>query len=266
MSEIKIMIATPCYTGQCYMGYALSLVKTYTFFSFHKQVKLLHKFISYDCSIPRARNTFVATMLSDPTITHLLFIDADMKWEPEDIGKLIMAKKPIIGAAIPKKNYNWDRLRQPQVRQLIMDDTLSAEEFQKLIKMYLVDYAVNLGETRQAVDGIIEADTIGTAFLLIERNVLEKMCAAFGQRKISKSPTEMPEQDRPYFYSLFDQENREGEYLSSDYCFCRLWQSIGGKVYADLSINLGHQGSEEYEGNLVSISKTSAKYKNSPSQ
>ena len=260
------MIATPCYTGQCYIGYALSLVKTYSFFSVHKQVKLVHKFISYDCSIPRARNCFVASMLADPTITHLLFIDADMKWEPEDIGKLIMAKKPIIGAAIPKKNYNWDRLRQPQVRQLIMDDTLSPAEFQKLIKMYLVDYAVNLGETRQAVEGIIEADTIGSAFLLIERSLLEKMCAAFPERKINNGPSGILEQDKPYLYSLFDQENREGVYLSSDYCFCRLWQSIGGKVYADLSINLGHQGSEEYEGNLLTISKTTANLTKPPAK
>ncbi len=257
--EIKILIATPCYTGQCYTGYVTSMMKTLSSFAAFNKVKLLHKFINYDCSIPKARNYFVATMLEDPSITHILFIDADMKWEPEDIGKLIMAKKPIIGAAIPKKKYYWERLRLPKLRELIMDDKLSDEDFQKQIKMYLVDYAVNLGDFREAENGVMEVESIGTAFVLIERTVFEKLIKSNPSRKIDIPPPGLPKQFTEHFYALFDQENVDGLYLSSDYSFCRRWKNIGGKVYADISINLGHQGYEEFEGNLLSISKITSK-------
>ena len=35
-------------------------------------------------------------------------------------------------------------------------------------------------------------------------------------------------------------------YLSEDFYFCRLWQKLGGKVFVDLDIKLGHVGSLEF--------------------
>ncbi|HRE31771.1 MAG TPA: hypothetical protein PLD88_07355, partial [Candidatus Berkiella sp.] len=46
---------------------------------------------------------------------------------------------------------------------------------------------------------------------------------------------------------------KDGEYYSEDYSFCRRYKSIGGHIYADLSINLVHQGQEDYEGNFMAL-------------
>ena len=39
-------------------------------------------------------------------------------------------------------------------------------------------------------------------------------------------------------------------YLSEDYAFCRRWQQIGGKIYADLATTLGHVGNLPFSGCL----------------
>lgn len=252
--KLRILIATPSYDAQVHTGYAISLVKTYAYFQKSSQVDIVHQFRLNDCSIPRARNHFAAYFLSDPTLTHLLFIDADINWAAEDVGKLINSNKPIIAATFPKKKYLWEKLRSKEMRELVMNDKLSASEFQRLIKAGLVDYAINFGESREMKNNIIEVKHVATAFMLLERQVLEKMCSAYPERKIDNFK-ELPSHVAKYFYSFFEQENVDGEYLSSDYSFCRLWEKMGGKIYADLSITLLHHGSEDFTGNILDISK-----------
>lgn len=250
---IRIFIATPSYDAQVHTGYALSLVKTYGYFQQSKTVDILHQFRLHDCSIPRARNHFAAYFLSDPTLTHLLFIDSDINWDPVDIGKLLKSDKPIIAATFPKKKYIWEKLRQEPVKAIVMDDKLSQAEFQKKIKANLVDYAINFGDAREVKDNVIEVKHVATAFMMIKRDVLEKMCDSFPERKVNNFK-DLPEKVQKHLYSLFEQENENGEYLSSDYSFCRLWEKIGGKVYADLSITLSHHGSEDFAGSILDLS------------
>lgn len=246
---IRVFIATPSYNAQVHTGYAISLVKTHAYFQHSNQVDIVHQFRLHDCSIPRARNYFAAFFLSDPTLTHLLFIDADINWKPEDIGKLLKSNKPIIAATFPKKQYIWDKLRSEHVQKIIMDKSLNAEEFQRRIKANLVDYAINFGNSREVKENVIEVKHVATAFMMIERQVLEKMCAHYPERKIDNH-NDVPAHVHQHLFSLFEQENEQGEYLSSDYSFCRLWAKTGGKVFADLSITLSHHGTEDFVGNI----------------
>ena len=39
-------------------------------------------------------------------------------------------------------------------------------------------------------------------------------------------------------------------YLSEDYAFCRLWQKIGGKIYADIVSGMTHMGNYSFKGNV----------------
>ncbi|MGE3318979.1 MAG: hypothetical protein AB7I18_06745 [Candidatus Berkiella sp.] len=249
---IRIFMATPSYDAKVHTGYAVSLVKTYSYFQKIPNIDIFHQFRLHDCSIPRARNYFAAFFLSDPSLTHLLFIDADINWKPEDIEKLLQSNKPIIAATFPKKQYFWDKLRSEHVQKIIMDKKMSAEEFQRRIKANLVDYAINFGDSREVKNNIIEVKHVATAFMMIERQVLEKMCAQFPERKINNH-NDIPPHVHQHLYSLFEQENEQGEYLSSDYSFCRLWSKTGGKVFADLSITLSHHGTEDFVGNIMDL-------------
>ncbi len=51
------------------------------------------------------------------------------------------------------------------------------------------------------------------------------------------------------FFDVMTEEN--GRYLSEDYAFCRRWQNIGGRIFADTRSNLTHQGGHMYTGNLT---------------
>ena len=56
----------------------------------------------------------------------------------------------------------------------------------------------------------------------------------------------------PYMYALFDTliDPDTRRYLSEDYTFCRRWQEIGGTIWMDPSINLDHQGTYVFKGNI----------------
>jgi hypothetical protein len=47
---------------------------------------------------------------------------------------------------------------------------------------------------------------------------------------------------------MIDPDTRR--YLSEDYAFCRRWQQIGGKIYADVQTTLGHVGNLPFVGCL----------------
>ena len=50
-----------------------------------------------------------------PDATHLLFIDADIKFRTEDIVKMIQADKSLIIGPVALKGYNWDEIRQAAI-------------------------------------------------------------------------------------------------------------------------------------------------------
>lgn len=257
--EFKILIATPCYAGVCFAGYTLSLLKTFSVFQNAKNIKLTHKFILYDSLVPRARNHFAAVVLADPSITHLLFIDADIKWEPEDIVRLLSRDKLLVGAAVAKKRYQWEKLRSPAVKAIVMDDKISDVEFKEKIKANLVDYAINLGSSREVKEGLLAVEHIGTSFMLIAREVLEKMSSTFPELKVIHFSSELPPDLHDHFYCLFELGLHEGRYISEDYSFCRRWREMGGEIFADLSIKLTHQGQEDYYSNLLALGTSSKK-------
>jgi hypothetical protein len=47
---------------------------------------------------------------------------------------------------------------------------------------------------------------------------------------------------------MIDPESKR--YLSEDYAFCRRWQQMGGKIYADCMTTLGHIGNLRFFGSM----------------
>ena len=46
-------------------------------------------------------------------------------------------------------------------------------------------------------------------------------------------------------------EPQTKRYLSEDYAFCRLWQNMGGKIYADVLSGMSHYGNYSFRGNVA---------------
>ena len=57
---------------------------------------------------------------------------------------------------------------------------------------------------------------------------------------------------------MIDPEDKR--YLSEDYAFCRLWQKIGGRIYADINSPLTHWGTFAFKGHVGTRFKSKEEY------
>lgn len=172
--------------------------------------------------IPRARNAIVAEFLSTDA-THLMFIDSDIGFKPESIFKLLLDNLDVVGGLYPKKTLP-------------------------------VSYAVNKKPDGKNFGDFIEVDNVGTGFMLIKRQVIEKMIKNHPELKVNVSSDFYCKREK-YMYALFDTLiDENGDYLSEDYTFCYRWRKMGGSVYADASIQLTHSGHYIFQGNQSQIS------------
>ena len=64
-----------------------------------------------DALITRARASLISQFLDDPDATHLLFIDADIGFEPEQVLRLIECGADMCAAVYPIKRIDWDKVK-----------------------------------------------------------------------------------------------------------------------------------------------------------
>lgn len=254
----KVVILTPCYGSVCFVNYVFCIIKTKEVFKYY-DIPLKIEFCKNDSLVTRARNNLVAKAMSDVTVTHLMFIDNDITWDPVNIIKLIIANKPIVGGIYPLKKYNWEKLaNDPEyIKKMIekknnsrvkniMDDDL-------LVQYSLLNYNLNhIGNSIKIENNLTEVRHVATGFMMIKRGVIEKMSEAFPHTKYIDDVNYLEEHENKYAYALFDCGVEDGHYLSEDWLFCNRWKKIGGKVYIDVSINLSHTGIEQYNGSFLS--------------
>lgn len=245
LRSCNIMFATPCYGGMVTDQYFLSMFKL-------SQVLLRYGIpfristLRNESLVPRARNILTAMFLEDKSCTHLMFIDADIEFEPESIIRMLALDRDITAGAYAKKTINWERVNEGAKQGVADVEPLGAE------------HAINLkfddqGRVR-AYMGLIEALDASTGFFMVKRNVFDKLIEAYPETKyVNDNPIDPKLND--YCYALFDSgiDEESRRYLSEDYYFCRLWQKIGGEVWVDPNTPLNHIGSYTFRSNLGNV-------------
>lgn len=98
----RVMVATPTYSGELHHRYVESYTAASIYCLFHK-VELELKIVSGASLIQYARNQLIREFLEDDTYTHMMWIDADVGFDPRAIMKLIDHGKDIIGGVYPMK-------------------------------------------------------------------------------------------------------------------------------------------------------------------
>ena len=226
---MKVFIPLICYNHTCNTEWMMSILKL---LNSAKETGLNMSFypIFFESLVSRARNASVAHFLEDEENTHLLFIDSDIIFEPEDVYRLIQAEKDVIAGMYPKKYIVWDRLKKDP----------NAER---------VDFPIG-GEIKVTDDDFIESGYLPTGFLMIKRKAILKLIEQHPELKY-KNDIDGYGFDNDNFYNLFNAGIRNGIYESEDWGFCSLWKESGGQVLIHPDINLKHVGWHEYSGNLV---------------
>jgi hypothetical protein len=240
----QLVVATPCFGGQVSSIYAASLFKLQGVLrAHHPDIKLKLQMQENDALITRARANLVAAFLDDPSATHLLFIDADIGFEPEQVLRLIACGADVCAAIYPIKRIDWDKVRR----------TFAAGRLDAGAALH---YVLEVEDPNRIMPRgeFVRVRYAGTGFLMIRRHVLEKMCERHHSLRFRA--------DQNYHDALADSSNRvalfecmidpeTGIYLSEDFSFCRRWTDMGGEIWADLASRLKHVGPTTYEGNLA---------------
>jgi hypothetical protein len=240
----KIFVATPMYGGLCVGGYTVGLLNSVQEFM-RNGMQLYYAHMMNESLITRARNTLAYDFLNTDA-THLMFIDADITFNPADIVSMVNADKDIICGLYPKKEINW---------KTVAEAVKSGVEYQDLPN-YTGSFVVNLvGDVAQATGDVnepMEIDNGGTGFMLIKRNVFETLKPTVPTYTndmiliVDKNPVKKIIHE--FFATSIDEVSNR--LLSEDYHFCKIARQAGFKVYAAPWANLTHSGTYNFSGTL----------------
>jgi hypothetical protein len=222
-------------------------------------IELTIEFCKNDSLVSRARNNLIAKAMSNPEITHMLFIDGDITWDPMDVVKLLLADKALVGGSYPLKKYNWEsiidnpkssiekmieRKNNSQLKNLITNE--------QMVQFNMVRYNLNFLENHLSIENnLAKVRHIATGFMMIKRNTITQMSKAYPQTKYTDDVGFLVGSENDYAYALFDCGVEEGHYFSEDWLFCHRWMKMGGNIYLDVSINLTHTGLEDFKGSFI---------------
>lgn len=241
---MKIILATPMYGGTAHGGYVCAVAMLFALCAI-KKIEIVIEYMTHESLIPRARNMLVKAFLNHPGSTHLLFIDADIRFDPYDILKLLELDKDIIGMPYAKKLLDWNLIQQ---QTEAANGRLSTELLEKCGLSYILRCAPGQDPTSE----VYEAQEIGTGLMMIQRHVFDKMIQAYPDLyALSDDTSKFKEEDiegRKYylfFETMLDPDNKR--YLSEDYAFCKRWRDIGGKIHIYLPVITTHYGSYAYQ-------------------
>jgi len=214
----RVHICMPCYGGQLTESTFMSYIK---WSNTARQLGLdwTVETMTNESLISRARNTLTAKFLHNKESTHLMFIDADIGWEPWHLLVMLDAQKDVIGGLYPMKSLP-------------------------------VKWCVNgiPGMAEDPNSSLVEVSKTGTGFLLIKREVFEKSDSHPAVRAFANDIGLPPELNQ-YMKTYFDTAVREGRYYSEDWTFCENWRDLGGQVWVDKRVLLRHTGTYTFDGN-----------------
>ena len=210
-------------------------------------------FLPGDSLVNRARNNLAKRFLDGfpgqdgagnaVTVQHdwMLFLDTDLVFRPEDVERL----------------YQLGLKRGPGVY-------CGAYPIKQLKPKVVFN---NMPNCVPDVDGIVEVRESGTGFMLIHREVFEKMKEKF-RDEIEYDVDMGVHTGEPViswdFFSVgvfFDPDLKRKRFLSEDWYFCQRWRKMGGKVLLDTKISCNHIGTFAYPGNPKEVMDAAEAYK-----
>ena len=208
----KICLATTAYS---YTEPAYTFAMSKSREAFHKRGILTAYFLLQgNCHVDDARNSIVREFLASDC-DELIFIDADSGWNPKDLIRLCKYDVDVVGGVVP---YRRDNKEAMPVR---------------------MTPGVNGPDER----GLMEVDGLGTAFMRIQRRVLEKLFDFADKHNTENS-------NGVKTAIIFERTFKNGIRFGGDLSFCNKAREAGFKCYADFEMILSHVGKTVFRSSL----------------
>ncbi len=207
---MQVFVAIPTYSGTVRVECVNSIIASLAVLC-QRGIPSLLQFMPGNCYIALARNQMVTRFLKSDC-THLMFIDDDVTFPADGIIKLIDHDLDLVGGIYP-------------------------------LKLEEAAFPVRI-EEGQPLGKLIECQGIPTGFMLIKRELIERMIDAMPERKFTEPNTGIEH------YDLFACERVDGVWWGEDYRFCQLATEHGAKIFCDTTIEMTHIGTKEYKANF----------------
>ena len=254
----SLMVCMPAYGGQMCAETASRLIDLNTLCTYFG-VKTQTKFIMNESLIQRARN-YLTHYFEASDFTHMLFIDADIVFDPRDVMHLLYMTGTddydIMGALYPKKHILWDRVRHASRLDNFLKNSGQLADFGG-------DFVFNpLNRDEIEVYKPVEVLEIGTGFMMFTKKTLDTYRENYPQYQYRPDHNHSADfngskEIHAYFHVEFDRPETTGgntnRLLSEDYAFCQLSRKAGLKIWACPWMNLAHVGSYNFRGSIQSL-------------
>jgi hypothetical protein len=257
LKKHKVFVATPMYGGMAHGLYIKSSLDLQTTMSKYG-IETKFSFLFNESLITRARNYLVDEFLRSD-FTHLLFIDSDIHYNPQDVIAMLALDKDVIGGPYPKKSINWGNVAQAARNHPNMEP----KELETLVGEYV--FNVVKGTKQFQVTDPLEVLEIGTGFMMVKREVFDTMKDAYPM--IHYKPDHVGQANfdgTRYIHAFFDtvidsKDSITGggsdRYLSEDYMFCQMWRKIGGQIWLCPWMKTQHIGTYAFTGNMPAVAQ-----------
>lgn len=209
----KILIATPSYDGKIDVWYTNSLVET-CIIGLQNEIFFKPIFMSYDALIQRSRNDLIGIAVENE-FDGILWIDADMEWNPQWAIDLVKSKYDVFGLPVIKKS-------------------ITEESYN--IKCKIED--LNPDE-----NGILKVESVGTGFLYMSKKAYMHLW--------NSSPEYTHNGNNRRW--VFDVGIKDGDIISEDVTVCSRLLEGGFDIMVDTNKTCNHVGNLKYVGNFASF-------------
>ena len=256
LQKKSLFVATPMYGGMnhgLYMKACLDLQGLCMQYG----VQIKFSFLFNESLITRARNYLVDEFIHRSECTHMLFIDSDINFNPQDVIALLALDKDVAGGPYPKKAIKWKSIK----RAMEKDPNIDVNVLDKLTG----DYVFNpvKGTAQFSVSEPLEVLEIGTGFMMIRRDVFAKMEAEYPEIRYKPDHVGQAHFDgsryiHAFFDTVIDTKNSitgggSDRYLSEDYMLCQMWRKMGGSIWLCPWMRTSHIGTYHFQGDMPAV-------------
>ena len=216
----SVFVSLPAYDTM-QVPTCLSLVKLFNKFTL---AKIKAEIGTFKCPyVSYGRNVLTALFL-ESGFDYQLFVDADLEFEPDVVGRMILAKKDAI--CVPYRKKTQDQVLKFSIE---FNDPTNIEVDEK---------------------GIVELKMGPAGLTLIHRSVYEKLIKDNPDLKIKQKEI-ISEKANSYFYNFWDTSfTKDGTWWGEDVNFCNLIKKSGFKFYGVVDGKTTHYGSFGWTGSL----------------
>lgn len=214
---MKILIATPAHDGKLDVWYTTSLINTVRIAQ-AAGVFIHPIFMSYDALVQRARNDLFA-LAFEGAYDAMIFIDADMEWDPQWVMELINRPEDVVGGTARKKT----------------DD-------QEIYVLKTKDLTIH-------ENGLIKCEGLGTGFVKLSQKAISALWDCSPEYQNEGHIRRM----------ICNVEVIDGQLYSEDIVIFRKLNALGFDCWLDPKMTCAHIGTKKYVGNLAARLEAAAK-------